>query len=110
MTMMLQALCIKEHNRLAGGYLSFCSNNLNNPQMQNTRPISYSCYHRYNNRSFLSIYTALVKRNHSVTMVLPIGRMSKKLANILSYQKKSKADHLDVKLYKNSTRISTAIG
>ena len=34
--------------------------------------ISYSCYHRYNYRLYLSIYTALVKRNHSVTMVLPM--------------------------------------
>ena len=33
-------------------------------------PISYSCYNRYNYRSYQSIYTALVKRNHSVTMVL----------------------------------------
>ena len=32
---------------------------------------SYSCYHRYNYRSYLSIYTAQVKRNHSVNMVLP---------------------------------------
>ena len=32
-------------------------------------PISYSCYHRYNFMSYLSIYTALVKRNQSVTMV-----------------------------------------
>ena len=29
-------------------------------------------YHRYNYRSYLSIYTALVKRNHSVAMVLPM--------------------------------------
>jgi len=35
-------------------------------------PISYSCYHRYNYRSYLSIYTHLVKRNHSVTMVQPM--------------------------------------
>ena len=26
----------------------------------------------YNDRSYLSIYTALVKRNHSVSMVLPL--------------------------------------
>ena len=32
-------------------------------------PISYSYYYRYNYRSYLSIYTALVMRNHSVTMV-----------------------------------------
>ena len=35
-------------------------------------PISYSFNHGYNYRSYLSIYTALVKRNHSVTMVLPM--------------------------------------
>jgi len=35
-------------------------------------PISYSFNHRYNYRSYLSIYTALVKSNHSVTIVLPI--------------------------------------
>ena len=35
-------------------------------------PISYSFNHRYNYRSYLSIFTALVKRNHSVTMVLPM--------------------------------------
>ena len=38
----------------------------------NSRPISYSCYQRYNYSSYLSIYSALVKRNHSVTMVLPM--------------------------------------
>jgi len=43
-------------------------------------PISYSCYQRYNYRSYLSIYTALVKRNHSVTMVLP---MVEHLRNLL---------------------------
>ena len=37
-------------------------------------PIPYLCYHmyKYNYRSYSSIYTALVKRNHSVTMVLPM--------------------------------------
>ena len=40
----------------------------------------------YSYRSYLSIYTALVKRNHGVTMVLrsTYGRTSKKLANIVS--------------------------
>ena len=36
------------------------------------RPISYSCSHRYNYRSYLSIYTTLVKRNPGVTMVIPM--------------------------------------
>ena len=45
-------------------------------QRQDIRPISYSCYHRYNNSSYLSIYTALVKRNHSVT-----GSMVERLRN-----------------------------
>ena len=39
--------------------------------------ISYSCYRRYNYRSHLSIYTALLKRDYGATY----GRTSKKLAN-----------------------------
>ena len=38
------------------------------------------CSRRYNYRSYLSIYTALVKRNHRVTMVLPRVNSSKKSA------------------------------
>ena len=46
-------------------------------------PISYLCYQRYYYSSYLSIYTALVKHNHSVTMVYgsTYVRTSKKLAN-----------------------------
>ena len=51
---------------------------------RNTWPISYSFNHRYNNRSYLSIYTTLVKRNHSVTMVLPkVERLRNWLTNNL---------------------------
>ena len=32
----------------------------------NLRKISYSCYQRYNQRQYLSIFTALVKHHHSV--------------------------------------------
>ena len=38
----------------------------------NHRPISHSCYHTYNHRSYLSIYTALVKLHQCVTLVQPM--------------------------------------
>ena len=46
---------------------------------------SYSFNHRYNYRSYLSIYTALVKRNHSGDYGSTYSRASKKLAISLKF-------------------------
>ena len=51
------------------------------------RPISYSGYHRYNYRSYLSMYTALVKRNYSVTMVLPMVEYLRNWPKVNNFKK-----------------------